>query len=142
MSRIALVTDLVSSDLGPAVESLHAYLERCGVTTAPFPSDAEAVLVWADRPPGRDLVDALLARAGAGVPVLLCGPTPVAYADLEAVTEAAGIVAGVPTPRHEIRLRPGPDAGGVTARIDGDALVTDRWLTLEKVRDDVEVLLT
>ena len=40
------------------------------------------------------------------------------------------------------RLRPGPAGAGVTRRIAGDVMVTDRWLALEKVRDDVEVLVT
>jgi len=46
------------------------------------------------------------------------------------MADAAGVVAGRSTPRHEIRLRP------------GEILVTDRWLELDKTLDDVEVLAT
>jgi len=142
VSRLALVTDLVGSDLGPAVAELHAHLARCGVATTASLADADAVAVWADRPPAADLVDALLARAAAGIPLLLCGPTAAAYAEIDGIAEAAGIVTGPQTPVHETRLRPGPAGRALTARVDGDVLVTDRWLALEKVRDDVEVLLT
>ena len=140
MSRLALVTDLVSSDLGPAVADLHAHLARCGVATTASLADADAVAVWADRPPAPDFVDALLARAAAGIPLLLCGPTTAAYAEIDGIAEAAGIVTGRQTPVHETRLRTGPAGQALMARVDGDVLVTDRWLALEKVRDDVEVL--
>ena len=142
MTRVALVTDLTGNDLAAAVDDLAAQLERCGLSVVPLHAGVDAVLVWSDRPPAPDLLDALLARAGGGVPVLLCGPTASAYADLPAVVEAAGIVPGGLTPRHETRLRPGPAGAALTARIDGDVIVTDRWLTLDKARDDVEILLT
>src|SRR4051812_6782492 len=106
------------------------------------PADADAILVWADRPASPDLLESLLTRAAAGTPVLLAGPTAAAYADTPAVVEAAGIVPGAQTPAHETRLRPGPAGAAATRRIAGDVIVTDRWLALEKVRDDVEVLVT
>src|SRR5947209_4422796 len=134
--------DLVSSDLAPAISELGRHLERCGLPVTTLPAEADAVLVWADHPPAPELLDSLLARAGAGIPVLLAGPTAAAYADVPAVVEAAGIVPGAQTPVHETRLRPGPGGADVTRRIAGDIVVTDRWLSLEKVRDDVEVLLT
>ena len=142
VSRIAVVTELDSTDLAAAVAGLHGYLDSCGIDTVAWPADAEAVMVWADRRPRADLVAALLARAEAGVPVLLCGPTAALFVDEGAFAEAAGVVAGDKTPAHEIRLRPGPAGAAVTARADGDVLVTDRWLLLDKTRDDVEVLLT
>jgi len=145
VSRIALVSDLVGSDpagdLAPAVRELAGYLERCGLARTTVPAEADAVLVWANHSPAAELIEGLLAQAAA-VPVLLVGPTAAAYADISAVVEAAGIVPGSPTPVHETRLRPGPAARGVTTRIPGDVILTDRWLSLEKARDDVEVLLT
>jgi hypothetical protein len=70
-------------------------------------------------------------------PTLVVGPTM-----STAVTDAAGLVPGALTPVHEIRVRPGPDARDVAARMGGDLLVTDRWPVQDKVADDVEVLLT
>jgi scyllo-inositol 2-dehydrogenase (NADP+) len=140
--RIALVTEMGSPQLAAAVAELYAGLEACGLTTVGWPDDADVVMVWSDRRPDAALVERLLARADAGVPVLLCGPTAAAFADEPAIAEAAGIVASEPTKVHETRLRPGPAGAAVTARLDGDVLVTDRWLQLDKTRDDVEVLLT
>jgi len=146
VSRIALVADLTrepsTSGLVPAVVRLGDHLTRCGFTLSSLEAGADVVLVWADRPPAQPLLDDLLTRTAAGTPVLLGGPTAAAYADLAPVLEAAGIVPGSVTPVHETRLRPGPDGTDVTRRVAGDVLVTDRWLSLEKVRDDVEVLLT
>jgi predicted dehydrogenase len=69
--------------------------------------------------------------------VLVVGPTM-----SSALTDAAGLVLGQLTPLHEIRVRPGPDAGDVAARMAGDLLVRDRWPVQDKVADDVDVLLT
>ena len=142
MSRIVLLSDLVSGDLSAAVTELHEFLARCGAQPVDWPAEGDAVAVWADRPPSAGLVADLLNRAGAGVPVLLCGPTPSTYADVDALAEATGLVVGARTPVHEIRLRPGADGRDLTIRMDGDVVVTDSWLTVEKVRDDVELLLT
>jgi predicted dehydrogenase len=141
VSRTVLLAE-VGSDLSPAVAELHAYLGRAGAPGALWPEDGDVVVVWADRPPSPRVAADLLARAARGVPVLLCGPTASAYADVDGIAEAAGLVVAGPTPLHETRLRTGPDGGALTARIDGDIVVTDRWLVVDKVRDDVEVLLT
>src|SRR4051812_31915562 len=100
------------------------------------PADADAILVWADRPAAPDVLESLLACAAAGKPVLLAGPTAAAYAAPPVVAEAAGIIRGALTAAQEPGLRPGPAGAGVTRRIVGDVIVTDRWLALEKVRDD------
>ena len=142
MSRIVLLASLASSDLSAAVTELHAYLARAGAQPVAWPDAGDAVVVWADTTPSPELVAALLGRAAAGVPVLLCGPTVSAYADVDEIAEAAGLVVGPSTPAHETRLRPGRDGRGLTVRLDGDVLVTDSWLTIDKVRDDVEVLVT
>ena len=141
MSRIALVAE-TGGDLSPAVADLHAYLARAGASVVGWLADADVVVVWADRRPSAELAAGLLARAASGVPVLLCGPTASAYADVDGIAEAAGLVVGGVTPLHETRLRPGPHGRAMTVRIEGDVAVTDRWLVVDKVRDDVEVLLT
>ncbi|MDQ1747252.1 MAG: scyllo-inositol 2-dehydrogenase [Frankiaceae bacterium] len=143
MSRLAVVTALRSPDLAAAVGDLTAYLARCGLAVDPSMStDADVVLVWADERLADDVVAGLLARAAGGVPVLLAGPTLEANLDHGALVDAAGVVAGRGTPTHECRLRPGPQAGEVAHRLDGDLVVTDRWLELDKTRDDVDVLMT
>lgn len=141
MSRVAVVTALRSPDLGAAVDDLAAYLSRCGLAPAAA-AEADAVLVVADGRLADDVVTGLLARAAAGVPVLLAGATLEANVDHVALVDAAGVMPGRSTPRHECRLRPGPHAGEVGHRFDGDVVVTDRWLELDKTRDDVEVIAT
>jgi scyllo-inositol 2-dehydrogenase (NADP+) len=145
MSRLAVITALRSADLAAAVEDLARHLDRCGLPVTAVgsgvpPRDAGAVLVWADERLPDDVVDALLARAAGGVPVLLGGATLEANLDRPVFADAAGVVVGASTPRHESRLRPGPQAGETGHRLDGDLLVVDRWLELDKIRDDVEVL--
>jgi predicted dehydrogenase len=152
MSRLALVTALSAadgggSDLGDAIDGLARHLARCGLPVVPVgpavpPPDVDAVLVWADRRLPDDLADALLDRAASGTPLLLGGPTLESNLELAGLADAAGVIAGRPTPRHELRLRSGPQAGEVAHRGDGDVVVTDRWLELDKVLDDVEVLAT
>jgi predicted dehydrogenase len=141
VSRIAVLAE-VGGDLSPAVADLHAHLARAGASVAAWPAQADVVVVWAERPPSAAVSADLLARAATGVPVLLCGPTACAYADVDGIAEAAGLVVAAATPVHETRLRPGPRGTAMTVRIDGDVVVTDRWLVVDKVRDDVEVLLT
>lgn len=113
------------------VAPLLAYLRRCGVQLADDAPDA--VLVLGDVPPG--LEPGLLAEPR---PVLLVGP-----GTSGALADAAGIVRGPSTPPHEVRVRPGRDAGEVTARLGGDLLLRrECWTQVDKAADDVEVLLT
>jgi scyllo-inositol 2-dehydrogenase (NADP+) len=118
--------------LGPD-ESLAAHLRRCRLRLR-RELDGDAVLVLGpDRLDDRD-EDALLAL---GRPVLLVGPVM-----STALSDAAGLVPAELTPEHEVRVRPGPDAGDVAARLGGEVLLRDRWPLQDKVADDVEVLLT
>ena len=118
--------------------ALAAYLSRCGLDVlGALDDEAAAVVVAGVADLSDDLEDALLTRAAAGTPVLLIGPTM-----SSACTDTAGLVPGRVTPVHEVRVRPGPAAGEVTARLDADLLVHDCWTTQDKVADDVEVLLT
>jgi len=115
---------------------LSAYLGRCGwQVDGQLSPTADAVLVVGAAGLPEAVEDSLLALA---VPVLLVGPTA-----STAVTDAAGLVPGRLTPPHEVRVRPGPVAGDIAARLgSGDLLVTDCWPLQDKVADDVEVLLT
>jgi scyllo-inositol 2-dehydrogenase (NADP+) len=118
--------------LGTAPD-LASYLRRCGLeVTDDLRADAVLVVGTGDLPEA--LEDRLLAL---DVPVLLVGPTA-----STALTDAAGLVPGRLTPLHEVRVRPGADAGQVMDRSGGDVLLRERWPLQEKVADDVEVLLT
>ena len=120
--------------LGPD-GALADHLRRCGLTVTPgLDADADAVLVLGADRLDEAQEDAVLAAAAA---VLLVGPTM-----STALSDAAGLVPRELTPEHEIRVRPGPDAGDVGARLGGDVLLRDRWPLQDKVADDVEVLLT
>ncbi|HWH29843.1 MAG TPA: Gfo/Idh/MocA family oxidoreductase [Mycobacteriales bacterium] len=119
-----------------AADDLGAFLVRTGLDVVDGldgTTDGSAVVVVADRL-DEPLEDRLLA---VGVPVLLVGPTM-----STALSDAAGLVPRELTPVHEVRVRPGRDAGEVAARRGGDLLLHDRWPLQDKVADDVEVLLT
>jgi len=130
MSRIAVITALRSADMAAAVDNLADYLGRCGLSRV-APQEADAILVWADGHLPEDVIADLRSTT---VPVLFGGGTLEAHLDRPGMADAAGVIAGRPTLRHEIRLRP---AAG-----DGDIVVTDRWLEVDKTLDDVEVLAT
>jgi len=140
--RIALLVEVADPALAAAVRGLADHLRRCGVDVGTEvgtdPAAADSVLVFSDRPLAADLADRLL-----DVPsLLLAGPTLDAWRDDDRITELLGLLPGRRTPEHEIRLRPGPAGGEVTARMGGDVLLTDRLLRLDKTADDVAVLLT
>ncbi len=94
---------------------------------------ADAVLVLGPAPDGP-----LLAAAERGTPVLLVGA-----GHGGALWDAAGLLPGRVLPVHEVRVRPGRDAGDVALRLGGDELLLRAaWPLQDKVADDVEQLLT
>jgi scyllo-inositol 2-dehydrogenase (NADP+) len=111
---------------------------------------ADAVVVWVDHPLP-EAVPEVLTRAA--VPVVLAGPT-LDRADPDgSLAEAAGLVPGSPTARHDVRLRPGRDGAALADRLLdhthrgsahlGDHVhVAERVLRVDKAADDVEVLLS
>lgn len=126
-----LAPGVPAQQLAPLRDLLH------GAGFSPRDTGADVVLVLAADPlPGeveRDLLDA----TRRGVPVLLVGPAPG-----QPLADTAGLVLGRVLPVHAVRLRPGPDAGDVTARLGDELVLTDRWPLVDKIADDVEVLLT
>ncbi len=147
-----VVIDCADPALVAAVEGLAGYLRRCGddvVATglrsagvALASQQPEAVLVYADRPVDEVGEEALLSLGERGAALLLAGPTVDAWRSATRLLEAAGMGPGRRTPVHEIRLRPGADGADVVARMGDELLLTDRWVSAEKVADDIEVLLT
>ena len=157
--RLRWFVALADPDLAAAVAALRVRLDDAGlrdvgdlgraVPGGPA-ADAEATVVWVDHPLPDETVSALLA---AGRPLVLAGDT-LERADPEgALAEAAGLVPGQPTARHDIRVRPGRHGEAVAVRLLdhahtggahlGDHVhVHDRVLRLDKTGDDVEVLLS
>ncbi len=130
---MASTLSVLSAD--PARDApLVDYLRRAGWAVETDAVDADVVLVLDPSGLDNEAEDALLA---AGRPVLLVGPMM-----STALTDAAGLLPSGLTPAHETRVRPGPDAGDVAARLGGDLLVHEAWPLQDKVADDVEVLLT
>ena len=98
---------------------------------------ADAVLVVGPAQ-GPSAVGSVLAAAERGTPVLLLGAEHVS-----ALWDAAGLLPGRVLPAHDVRVRPGPDAGQVAVRLGGDELVLhDSWPLQDKTADDVQRLLT
>jgi scyllo-inositol 2-dehydrogenase (NADP+) len=96
-------------------------------------TDADALLVLGATPDGP-----LLTAAERGAPVLLVGADHAG-----ALWDAAGLLPGQVLPVHEVRVRPGRNAGEVALRLGGDELLLRAaWPLQDKVADDVEVLLT
>ncbi|MDT7573620.1 MAG: scyllo-inositol 2-dehydrogenase [Actinomycetota bacterium] len=132
MSHALNRVSILSAD--PAAHRpLLDYLARTGLTVSDE-RDGDVLLVLGATDLPEAVEDDLLAG---GTPTLVVGPTM-----STALTDAAGLVPGQLTALHEIRVRPGPDAGDVAARLAGDLIVTDHWPLQDKVADDVEVLLT
>lgn len=140
MVGIQLLADVESPELAVAIDELAGYLRAAGMRVDG--ESASAVLVVADHPPSETQEDHLLALACHGVPVLLAGPTVAAWSGATRLLDAAGVLVGPSTPVHEIRVRPGPDAGEVIARTPDALVFTDSFPLLDKVADDVEVVLT
>ncbi len=147
--RLHWYVDLGDAHLADAVADLRDGLSGAGVAETPDPAAADAVLVWTDRPGDPAVRDRLVAS---GRPLVLAGPT--LGSDTGAVwQDLTGVVHGAPTPAHDVRVRAGRDAGALAARLvdhrhgTGAHLgehvhVRDRVLTVDKLADDITVLLT
>jgi predicted dehydrogenase len=131
-TRVALV------NAGAPDARLRSYLSGTGTTLVDLGARCDAVLLLAPDGIGTDLEADLLRAAAAGTPVLAVGPRPG-----QALADTAGLVSGRLLPVHDVRVRPGRDAGELTARLGGAELVLhDRWPLQDKLADDVQQLLT
>ncbi len=153
MPDLSWYVDLSDPRLTEAVAALRARLDAAGLRDAGAPEqapDTAAVVVWADRPVPERLADDLV--SGRRV-VVLAGPT-LDRADPDGrLAEAAGLVVAGRSGVHDVRLRAGADAGPLAARVldhthaglahlGEHTHATDAVLAVDKVRDDVAVLLT
>jgi predicted dehydrogenase len=141
MTRLTVVNVATAPETVASAGAFAQYAARCGWTvTSALDGAADLAVVFADGPPGEP-ERALRAYADGGGVVVLAGPTAAAWCDAPLV-ERAGLLPLGPTVPHELRVRPGPDAGDVAARMGGDVYVTGPLLLVDKVTDDTEVLLT
>ncbi len=119
---------------GARGDLLLSRLASAGVEVVEGPADDAAVLLALGPVPDQPVLEA----AERGTPVLLVGAEQAA-----SLWDAAGLLPGRVLPAHEVRVRPGRDAGEVAARLGGDELLLrDGWPLQDKTADDVEVLLT
>ncbi len=111
------------------------------------------LVVWADSAVPDEIVHEVSRRARSGGLTVLAGPTLEGGDPGGTLAELAGLLAGPPSPAHDARIRPGPQGGALAGRLLDHAHVGlahlgehthvyDRVLTVEKIADDVEVLLT
>ena len=138
------VVDLNDHALAASVDALRSQLSAAGYLAAD-PSDADVVLVWADRP-----VTAAISQlvSDPGIRVILAGPT-LSDADADrALAEAAGVYTAGVTPVHDIRVRRHGDAllpltnpeSPADDHVGEHDRVTDRVTLIDKVADDVGLL--
>lgn len=152
MPSLAWVVALSDSGLAAEVASLRRTLHTAGLTDAgpPGADHCDAVVVWADHRLAEGTVEQLLA---ARRPLVLAGPTLESADPSGAFAEAAGVGIGRRSPVHDVRVRPGRDAGPLAGRVPDHSHaggahlgphthVRDGVLPLDKTADDVEVLLT
>jgi predicted dehydrogenase len=85
--------------------------------------------------------DRLLARAATGTRILLAGPTLERLDPTGALVEASGVLPGRVTPEHDVRVRRGTHPTVLSPPVGTHAELRDRVLLVDKVADDVEVLL-
>jgi len=152
--RIAWIVDLADPQLLAEVESLRAQLAVVGYPDAGRPTSADglrtadAVVVWSDNPLNADLSSAL---ADPGVRTIFAGPTLPAGDPDGVLAEASGLLVGASTPIHDVRIRAGAQASGSLdlsghshndlGHVGEHDHLTDRVLLVDKVADDVDVLL-
>jgi scyllo-inositol 2-dehydrogenase (NADP+) len=153
--RVPSLTWVVAVDdaaLASAVRELRHRLDDAGLTDVGPPgpgAPGDATVVWADRPLGDATVERLL---GGGRPLVLAGPTLERGDPSQSLAEAAGVDPGGRTAAHDVRVRPGRDAGWLAgwvldhthsggAHLGAHTHLYDGVLPLDKTADDVEVLL-
>ncbi len=172
IARLSWCVTVGDPQLDAAVTRLRATLHRAGLTDTGDWSgsgdragsdDVDAVLVWADTPLPADVRERLAdlmdmnpdsrSTGGRRPGVVLAGPT-LERADPEGgLAEAAGVMIEGASGVHDVRVRPGAESTALAGRLlDHDHAglahlgehthIHDRVMSVEKVSDDVRVLLT
>ncbi len=146
------VQQLSDPTVDAAVTLLRGKLAAAGFAayTPGAGSDSPAAtVVWTDVPMSRADREALIAD-----PALLILAGSTLHGDAHGEwTERTGLLTAGASPIHDVRLRPGAAAGSLADRLtdhdhDGGAHlgehthITDRVLGVEKIAEDVEVLIT
>ena len=125
-----------------ALERLGRHLSGCGWQVrvgADVPDETDLAVVWTRSVTAPGLAAFVAARRRPSCsPGLSAGAWPEEHDLLEAV----GVLPGAVTPLHESGCGRARSPGEVWRRFDGDVLLTDQWQVLDKVADDVDVVLT
>lgn len=124
--------------LGEAVAATCDWLGQAGLLVTVGGSGHPAGTLLVTDHPVPEALDNELATSDR--PVLLVGPTLGRLGD-GTLADAVGLLPGACAPRHEIRLRPGPAGADLGARSVLPVSVHEPLLAIDKVADDVEVLL-
>jgi scyllo-inositol 2-dehydrogenase (NADP+) len=151
------VQSTTSSDIAEALDQLRVTLGAAGLAPSkPGTGTGGVLLVWADRPLDAGQLAEVRSARERGAVLALLGPT-LQRADADGLNAdgglagAAGLLPGSVTPEHDVRVRPGPDAVAAAITDHGHAGLghlgehvhsRDRVLRIDKVHDDVQVLLT
>ena len=106
-----------------------------------YADDIRVEVVWTHLALGEDEQDGLLAKAAAGTRILLAGPTLEHLDPAGPLAEASGVLPGRVTPEHEIRIRCGTEPTALFPPRGTHVELRDRVLLMDKVADDVELLL-
>ncbi len=148
MPSLTWIVDLADPSHSAAVNRLQLSFDAAGypAATSEIP---DVVVVWVDRPLPAEVLDRLDATPAV---VVLAGGT-LEHGDPDGrLADRAGLLVGVATPSHDMRIRAGADAPDVlrpaghahadAAHLGEHVHVVDRVLTVDKVLPDVQVLLT
>lgn len=110
-----------------------------GLVPGPL-ATADLIIVWHELSANDQLATDLVRRAEAGARVLLAGPTLRGTPIGSPLSDGAGLLPGDSSPGHEVRIRPG--AASIAPVVPPGTLPHERILLIDKVVEDVEVLLT
>lgn len=132
----------LSPDQSAGVEHLRRAVADAG-WEEPTGGTADVVLAWHAGPLDEERQSRLLAHAAAGSRLLLVGPTLAWVERSSGLTEATGILVDRWSLAHEVRVRPGGSPPWQPSLRPPETTLPDqRVLLVDKVLDDVEVLLT
>ena len=107
----------------------------------PCAGDVRVEVVWTQRALSEGEQEGLLASAATGTRILLAGPTLEHLDPGGPLAEASGVLPGRVTPEHDVRVRCGTHPTALFPPRGSHVDVRDRVLLVDKVADDVELLL-